>query len=129
TELASDVVHVRLDREGALGVAGRAHEAAGELVRVDEARIDAHVGHAVGPGSVRCAAERPQGLEGRAGTGIDKILDLVRDECAGTLYAGLERRDCVMAWVAGAELLDVITDDLHGATGGLREVVSDGRVT
>ena len=127
-EVAGDVVQVRLDREDALRVAGSAHEAARDLVRVDEARLDADVGDAVGPRGLVRAPDGAEGLERGVGAGVDEVLDLVGDERAVLLHAGLELRDRVVARVAGAELLDVVTHDLHGAPGGLRQVVGDRRV-
>ena len=93
---ARELVHVRLEREDGLRLAGAAHVAARHRVRVDVRRLDARVGDAVGPGGLLRPEDDAAGLVGRVGAAVDEELDVVRGERAVLLHAGAQR--ITVAW-------------------------------
>src|SRR5690606_9892637 len=112
----------------ALGLAGTAHEAAGQVVRVDEGGLDPAVGDDVGASRLQRAADGAARLVRRVGAGVDVVVDGVGDEGAVLLHAGLEPRHRVVARVAGQELFQVVGDHAHRPAGRLRQEVADRRV-
>ena len=119
-----DHVHVRLDREGHLGLGRRPHVPAWNVVRVNHVAVYVDVGDhiraacAVGPAQVDPGLERP------VGPAVENGGCLARPQPAVALDPRLQGDHRRVPGVAGHKFLDVVHSHFHRPTGAQRQVIA-----
>ena len=129
-EFGGDDVQLRLDREGDLGPAGRAHVAGGDDVGVRHVAFHVEGRHPVAARGLLHGVEVDvrHRLERAVRAAVEAGADLQRGQHAVVGDTRADRDLARVPGVRGEELLVVAHDDLDRPPGGLREQVGDRRV-
>src|SRR4030095_9499998 len=115
-ELARDDVQLTLVGEKSLRVAGRAHVAAGNLVRVNHSFFDQAVGDLVRPGAGRRADQITRRLHRSIRAAVEQKIDMVRDDRAVFLDAGFDFDDRGVARITRGQFLGVVHQHFYRLT-------------
>ena len=92
-KLFGDHVHLAFIGKESLGIAGRAHMAAGDLVRVNHVFFDEHVRNLVRPSGQVRAVEKSVGFERAVSAAVEDKTHTVGDQGAVFFYTGFNVDD------------------------------------
>ena len=122
------MIHLALIGKESLGVAGRAHMAAGDLVRIDHVFFDEHVRDLVRPSGQVRAVEKSIGLKRAVGAAVEDKAHAVRNQGAVFFHTGFNVDDRSVPRVARGELLFVVHHHFDRPSGFLGQKINHGEI-